>query len=197
MYYRLDMSKAEQNTFVRSVSHRAITLTSGQPLDTVSDLPFKFEMEVTESYDQFDPDFEGEPEQGTPEPRVYAYYRNVSLMHHSMVDALRGAGVDNIQSFPAVITLHDPPTEFRDHMVVNVIGVVSCANLSASESEPLGELNYFLNLVIDPARTKGLRLFRLAEYPPEILVDEQVASVLRKGQFEGLTLEPVAEATGS
>jgi hypothetical protein len=197
MYYRLDMSKSEQNTFVRSVSHRAIMLTSGQPLDTVSDLPFRFEMEVTESYDQFDPDFEGEPEEGTPQPRVYAYYRNVSLMHRSMVDALRAAGVDNIQSFPAIITLNDPPTEFRDHMVVNVIGTVSCANLNASESEPLGELNYFLKLVIDPARTNGLRLFRLAEYPPEILVDEQVASVLQKGQFEGLALEAVTESKSS
>jgi len=193
MYYRLDTNKAEQNTFVRSVSHREIALTSGRPLDDVHDLPFLFEMEVTESYDQFDPDFEGDPE-AEPQPRLFAYYRNCALMHRDMVDALRSAGADNLQAFAALISLKGSGETFHDHLVVNVVGVVSCANLAASETQPLGELHYFLHLAIDPKRTHGLRLFRLAEYPPEILVDERVAAALRGLELPGLVLEPVAEA---
>jgi len=197
MYYRLDTNKAVQNTFVRSVSHREVTLTSGQPLGDVRDLPFRFEMEVTESYDQFDPDFEGDPDATQAGPLVFAYYRNVSLMRRDMVDALRAAGADNLQSFPAVIALKNGSDEFHDHLVVNIIGTVSCANLAASETQPLGELHYFLHLAIDPKLTHGLRLFRLAEYPPEILVDERVADVLRSAGLTGLVLDPVAEVEQS
>ena len=195
MYYRLDMNSVEENTFVRSVSHREVMLTTGQPLSRVESLPFRFEMEVDEFFDGFDPDVaETSGTDDSTAATIFAYYRNVGLMHRSLVDTLQRAGADNLQIFPAIIRRLDSGEELHEHVVVNVVGIVSCAKLTESDSHPLGKYHYFHSLVIDPNRVGGLRLFRLAEYPPEILVHESVGRTLMAASFRGLVVDPVAEA---
>lgn len=121
-------------------------------------------------------------------------YDSGCLMHRRLYEALRSTGVDNLQSFPAIVERPDTGETFEDYLVINVLGLVSCAVLKQSEIDPLGELHYFHKLVIDRARTHELLLFRLAEYPPTILIHDRVATKLLEGGFAGLVIEPVVES---
>ena len=182
MYYRLDSDLAEQNVYLEAQSDDFISVISGAPLPADTPVPFRYVMEV-------DSDEEGEPMQ----PVMFSYFPGDSLMHKKLIDTLQKAGVDNLQTFPAIIENSETGEENRDYAVANVIGLVSCADLDQSESEPLADVHYFHKLIIDPKRTHGLLLFRLAESQMEIIVEEKVAAAIRAGNFQGVVLEPLDE----
>ena len=78
-----------------------------------------------------------------------------------------------------------------DHVVVNVVGLMACADLRASTSLPLAEFHYFTHLVIDLDRTHDAPLFRLAESPITILLRSDLAEAVGHAQFVGAHVEPV------
>jgi hypothetical protein len=131
------------------------------------------------------------------EPRFYGWYPGSDLMQTRLVETLRSAGVDNLQTFPAEIRHKITNEEVPGYFAVNIIGRVSCANLGQSKAEPLiGDEKYIEKLVIDPAKARGALMFRLHESSMIVLVHEQVAQAIKEGGFLGLTLEPIAEASG-
>lgn len=183
MYFRVSSDPARANVFVREASHEFISLTDGRLLPPDTPIPFEFTMEV-------DRDAAG----GRMEPRMDAYFSNVSLMHRSLVDTLVSAGADNLQTFPAIVVDPEVGEHHVDYSVVNVIGLVSCANMEDSQAEPLADLHFFHDLVIDPRRAGGRLVFRLAESTIDLIVHEQVARALQQRAFPGLVLEPLREA---
>ncbi len=183
MYYRLESDNVESNVFMQQTSHEFTSLIRGALLPTDTPVPFTFNMEV------------GKDEDGKPmEPRMDAFFPEGNLMKKALVETLRRVGVDNLQTFAAVIT--DPRTggTIDAYAVVNVVGLVSCANMAESQASPLADVHYFRELVIDPAKTGDSLLFRLAESQMEIIVHEKVAAAIKAGGFEGVVLEPVREA---
>ena len=196
MYYRLDNEKINGNTLVHSVSHDDVFLTGGQLITKPVTKPFRYMMEVCDPGYDLDPDYEGPPAEGPPwEANDYFdYYDSGCLMHKRLYEGLLSAGIHNLQSFPAIVERPDTGEVFPDYLAINVVGLVSCAVLEKSESDPLGELHFFHKLVIDRSRTHDLLLFRLAEYPPTILVHENVATKLMEAHYSGLVIEPVAES---
>jgi len=101
----------------------------------------------------------------------------VPLFVDAMVSALFECGADNLEVYDAA--LHDPATgrDRTDYKAVNVIGAVRCADLKRSRytayGAPVIDVD-FDSLVIDEARARGLKLFRLAECVTGIVVDESV-----------------------
>jgi hypothetical protein len=186
MYYRLSSDLAGANVFVRETSHEFTSLTDGVVLPADTPVPFEFEMEV-------DRDAAG----ARAEPRMDAFFPNVSLMHRSLVEAMAAAGADNLQTFPAVVLDGESGRRYEDYVVANVVGLVSCADMEASESEPLADLHFFHDLVIDPRRAAGRAVFRLAESTIDVIVQERVAAALDRRAFTGLVLEPLREAGAS
>jgi len=111
------------------------------------------------------------------------------LMTERLVKELRQAGVDNLDVYEAVI--RDPETgqTWTDYRAVNVVGVVSCADMARSgTSAAPGELIdvAFEGLVIDEKRARGALMFRLAEAVGGIVVHERVKDHLVKAGFSDL-----------
>jgi hypothetical protein len=181
MYYSLS-TDGRDNLYMRKQrglnSH--IELAMGQRWDVVKDeidLPYSYTMSVVEGQ----------------APRFYAWYPGSDLMQERLVEVLRAAGVDNLDTFPTQIVNAATDEIIPGYLTVNIVGRVACANMAKSHSEPLADSNYFHDLVIDPARARGLLMFRVDESPMIVLVHERVAAAIEAGGFTGLTLQPVAQ----
>jgi hypothetical protein len=183
MHFRLGSDLTDCNVYLERAFGGRVSFTRGELLPADLATPLRFTMEV-------DLDTDGNP----MEPRLDAYFPEESVMDKRLVAAMQAAGVDNIQTFPAVLTNARTGQVINDYFVVNVVGLVACANIEESETEPLADVYYFHNLVIDPKKTRGMLLFRLAESQMEIIIDEKVARAIENGRFIGLVLEPLAEA---
>jgi hypothetical protein len=105
-----------------------------------------------------------EPGQGDLLPM---YTEGEPIMRQDMIDALEAGGVDNLELYRAIV--RDPVTgqEWHDYRAFNVLGLVS----AAVETPGLG---------IVESRTMGLSLFRLAEAPSLIVVDERVMEEVQR-----------------
>jgi hypothetical protein len=106
----------------------------------------------------------------------------ILLFTDAMVEAIVGAGVDNLEVFPAVV--RDPATgkTHTEYKAVNIVGAVSCADLAKSvyqapSGTPLVDTD-FDSLAIDERRTGGALMFRLAECVTAIVVHERVRAAL-------------------
>lgn len=122
-------------------------------------------------------------------PHLPAFFRgSVPLFHDDLLAALREAGVDNLEEFPARLIDPDGPVH-TDYKAVNVLGLVAAADLAKSTAtvhgEPLIDVE-FDRLVLDPAKAGELKLFRMAENVSAILVREDVVAHLRRRGFERL-----------
>jgi hypothetical protein len=122
----------------------------------------------------------------------------IPLMSSSLVDALRQSGVDNIQSFRAILRNPSTREEWRNYLAVNVIGLLSCADMGKSKFTAIGGfgtgLVEFENLVLDRNRTVGALLFRLGESPKTIVIHGRVMEgVMRRLKLpvEGYVFEEV------
>ncbi|HYD52538.1 MAG TPA: hypothetical protein VEA99_07920 [Gemmatimonadaceae bacterium] len=102
---------------------------------------------------------------------------NLLLMSDRLVAALRGAGVDNIDTYPATL-VHAQTGERWPYQAVNIIGLVRAADLGKSvwtnhDGEALFDTS-FESLAVDERAARGQLLFRLAENTGTILAHERV-----------------------
>ena len=94
----------------------------------------------------------------------------ITLVSKRFLDILTGV-VDNLQVFPAVIKSEVDETVWEDYFVVNILGIIACADLANSEyDEIMGGHYIFDELAIDATKTKGALLFRLQEHTPTIMM---------------------------
>ena len=128
-------------------------------------------------------------------PADYVEY-DIPVFSDRLVGALRNAGVDNLQLFPA--RLHNPQTgeQWQGYQAVNILGLVSCLAIAESKAKPdLPPLYAFdlSDLVIQEARTGGALLFRLAESPSVVLLERRVGDALldSRPEFRGIELRDV------
>jgi hypothetical protein len=160
---------------------------SGRAIEVPMPEPIVFDVELDE--DDRDP----------LEPGVLLemYQFGVVLMTERLVNALREAGVDNLQVFNAVIRDRFAGTVAVSHRVVNVVGVVACADMQHSTySAPDGSAVIdvsFDSLVIDHHRAGGHLLFRLAESLAAIIVHQRVKDRLLAAGFDMLTFRDPAK----
>ncbi len=123
------------------------------------------------------------------------YYPYPNLMSERLIETLRGAGVDNLQLFDAEILNSKTGAKIPGFQVVNILGLVSAADPNASKSRPLAHVRFFETLVIDPARARGLLMFRLAESLNDVILAEKVARRVADGKFADVVVEPLGPPT--
>lgn len=184
MYFRLRTDVADMSQYWERSNNVHVRLGRGRAVDVSEDaidLPFRFTV-------TYSPGTDGAPK---VQP-LFDYVSNVKTMHGRLVTALQQAGVDNLQIFPAVVVDAVSGIEYQDYVVANVIGVVSCADLSRSSGEPIANAYYFNQLKIDPSRAHDLFLFRLKESLIEIVVHQKVAEAIERAGFRGIVLEPAS-----
>jgi hypothetical protein len=108
----------------------------------------------------------------------------VPLVSERLLAALRRAGVDNLQTFPALLQGRAGGQPRPGHTVLNVIGAVDAADADASvgtvliEDDPGPRLVQYTQLVLSRARARDLDMFRLADSPEMLLVHDRVLRVL-------------------
>jgi hypothetical protein len=189
VYYKISGDTGgEPNVYMQALNNTSARIKSGEFIANLKErriyeLPFRFEMQVQRNADG-----------SRQEPRLSAYYYARELMQKKLVEVLQSAGVDNLQVFPAVITEEGRDTRIEDYVVVNVVGLVACAAVGASDSMPFAGGLFFNDLVIDPTKTGSLLMFRLAESKMDVLVHERVVKKLQEHQFPFLVLTPLKEA---
>ncbi len=112
------------------------------------------------------------------------------LMRKDLLAALRAAGVDNLEDYPAIIHSKRGNPDCLDYVAVNVIGAIAAANLEESEisDEGNGMIDMsFDSLVIDEEKAGGQLLFRLAESVTTVIIHEKVVEQLKRQGGFGLT----------
>jgi hypothetical protein len=175
-YYRLDANLNIRAGYMKQQANGWETLLLGEPVDESKlVLPWPFTLR---------PDGD--------EVVLSDYYPGKKLMSSRLVDTIKAAGVDNLQIFPAVITNQKSGEVNRDYVVVNVLGMVAAADQAKSDSVPLADVQFFKKLVLDPARTRELLLFRLAESRADLIVAEKVAERIKAGKFVDVVVEPLS-----
>jgi hypothetical protein len=103
------------------------------------------------------------------------------LMTHRLADALREAGVDNIDFYEAEIHDEASGQVLRTHVAFNLVGLVAAADLAASRhvaaDGPLVTVS-FQSLSLDADKARGALMFRLAESTMGVVVHESVKRVV-------------------
>lgn len=189
MYYRLHVDLNGMRQYWEALNNQHVVPILGHLLTPEKEgfeLPFRFRVRFSQGID--------DPVQKQP---LYDFMPNRRVMHKRLVDTIRSTGVDNLQTFPAEVVDADSDAVSREYLLVNVIGLISCANREESRSHRLGNVQFFEELVLDQPRTGGALMFRLAESPIEIVVHEKVADAIRAGNFHGVVLNPLMETAES
>lgn len=110
-------------------------------------------------------------------------------------DAMRGVldrcGVDNIQYWKAQLEMDLTGEHFYGFWLANVIGTLACVDRRKSNFEPSGhgESGVLLGFQVDPARTYGCSLFRLAEDSELIVASARVQAAVQAAKLSGILIQ--------
>lgn len=175
-YFRLERWLRHGSARIYATSHADVSLSKGALLPADLSVPFTFDLDLD-----------------LPGTVMGSLFLNEWVFRRDFVDTLSSLGVSNFQTFPAVIRNPETEQRFEDFLVVNILGLVNCAELDRSEYDPLGETIAISHLVIKPERTHGLDVFRVAEDPELVLVSERIAKPLA-ARFRDVIVTPVEDA---
>lgn len=133
--------------------------------------------------------------EGAPLPTMLE--EPVPMMNRKLLEVLRGAGVDNIDSYRAELRKADGALASDDYVVFNLIGVVSAVDLGKSKfdaDQPDRKVSMIIDsAVIDEKVTRGLLMFRLAENITTILIDERVKQAIERSGLKLIRIDAVDE----
>ncbi|NVJ18616.1 imm11 family protein [Myxococcus sp. AM010] len=128
------------------------------------------------------------------------------LASERFIQVLRGAGVNNFQCFPALLVNPETQKQRSGYFLFNVLGLIKAADMQKSSFETLMEadaegvdvsLVSFNNIVLDGTKSRGLHMFRLAESPAVLVIDESVKTALKGNRPEegwGIVFEELDSA---
>jgi hypothetical protein len=113
-----------------------------------------------------------------------------------LVEASRKSGVDNFQAYKAILKNPVTGETWSSYQVINILGVIACADMENSEYEVIMEpMCTFDKLVIDTKKANGALFFRLLESPEKIIVHNDVLNYMYTEDddpiFEGIEFEPI------
>jgi hypothetical protein len=137
---------------------------------------------IKEGYEQSDPP---------------VFKESPQLMTAEFYEALREAGVDNVDTYDAEIHSGDGSVRLRGYKAYNIVGLVRAADLGKTEfadDNPSRQIDASIrSLTVDESKTKGLKMFRLAESVDTILIHHSVKVALEARNFRGVQFTPPDE----
>jgi hypothetical protein len=109
------------------------------------------------------------------------------LMSNEFYEAMREAGVDNLDVYDAIIRSEDGSVEYHGYKAFCIVGLISAADLKNTIFSPDNPSRLFdasiERLEIDESKTNNVLCFRLAEYTGSIFIHEKVKQHLEKKNF--------------
>jgi hypothetical protein len=121
----------------------------------------------------------------------------LTLFHNRLRDELKKLGVDNLEYFP--VDLENPEGQVEQkYSLINIVGLLDAVDQANSVIVPRatggrGDLKSFK---IDPAKTQGLRMFRIPEAPSMIIIDETLQADLTRIEPAGAWMLPTDQYDG-
>ncbi len=119
---------------------------------------------------------------GYSEPPPDYYDDGISLMSPRLADLLTKCGVDNLELYPAEIVYRGVDRTFA-WWAFNILGLVSVVDETGSDirsTKSVARFNTSINgLIMDPAKTHGMLMFRLAENVMTTLVHESIKNAVQ------------------
>ena len=112
------------------------------------------------------------------------------LFSDALKEAMDQFPVNNVDYFP--IELEDPSTNEIEtgYWLANVVGQIDCLDASRSTiiDRPSGARGRLESFYIDPQRTQGQQIFRLAEQPALIIISQDLRKYLLSLSLSGIRL---------
>lgn len=134
---------------------------------------------------------------GSEDGVLLDYFGTARLMSDRLVETLRSAGVDNLDTYDAVIRSKDGSVERVGYKAFNLLGVVRAAELSSTEFLQGTDSRLIdgsiSSLTIDTQKARGLLMFRLAEYVGAVIVHERVKQAIEAENFTNLVFRPPSD----
>ena len=97
----------------------------------------------------------------------------------SLISAFRKSGIDNLQTFKALLYNPETNEKWDEYQVVNILGKIACADMENSKYKHLiGDDYNFSKLVIDVEKAHGALMFRLLESHDKIIIHNDVLDYL-------------------
>lgn len=173
-YYLMARKVRENSTLLDQESHELIEFSTGHFL------PKDFKGPLVVSLDE---DFiDGEMATLYMDPAV--------IVKKQFCQKLMSLGIDNIELHPVIIQDNVRNREIHDYVFMNIIGRVSCADMTRSEYSELGDdMNIIDKLVIDTSKTNGLEFFLVHEDTDCIVISERVYQELKKMEYPDIYFE--------
>jgi hypothetical protein len=161
---------------IDQTSHWDVNLNTGTKLPASFEVPVEFEID--------------QDNQGRRMPTLFMVPTFVA--RKPFYDALVAAGVDNLDAYPTVIRDTATGNEWKDYLFLNVVGVVKCADLEASEYHEIGpDMRLMDRIAIQSDKVPTVHLFRLAEDKLKVVVSDHVYEQLRNQAFDDVYFQPV------
>lgn len=125
---------------------------------------------------------------------------SIPVMSKRFLSLLVQAGVDNLQVFPILIKSEIDGHVWDNFFAVNIIGLIQCADLAASDyGEIFHGLYDFDVLAIDIEKTNNALFFRLQESPSMIIMHKSIGKYLMENDPEpsltGWDVEEIIQQT--
>lgn len=159
MYFQLVVDKAADYGIVRSDNFEPeLSFISGAMISVPVSSPMRFTTDASAS------------------DALPAFWDDgVPVMSAKFLALLEGAGVGNIQIFPAIIESKTDATIWVDYFAVNILGIIKTADFNRSVyTEIFPGCFDFDVLAIDSELTNGALLFRMQESASTIIVHKSV-----------------------
>lgn len=122
------------------------------------------------------------------------------IMCNDLIEALRVAGVNNLQLFPAIVRDPATGTEHNNYQAFNVVGVVSAADMDNSVLMGTSESKMidvdFDSLALDEKKAAPFKMFRLAENVSAIIVAKSVKEEVERRKIPGMRFYNPADWSG-
>lgn len=186
MFYSLDSGFDDNSAVVVKYPELddGISWFSGKRITQEMSLPLEFKLDVDPGvYELYGDELSGD--------EVLSYYSSViPLMSTGLIENLRRLGTDNFDTYAARLIHSKTKKVSETHQAVNVIGLVSGANMVESGFQPNSDGLLvdvaFSKLVLDESKISKFKVFRLAENVSPIFVNGNIKKELEKEQHPGL-----------
>jgi hypothetical protein len=117
------------------------------------------------------------------------------LMSNKLIDGLRQAGVDNFDTYEAVLIDKKRNKKFKDYSAVQIIGRLKAVDMQASKFQDPTNAGHtiveFEDIKLDEEKTHDLFMFRLHETVTTIVIHEKVKRVLENIDLKYVTIAPL------
>lgn len=179
MPYMMRRNIARNGAVVQQASHSRVRLNTGQRLPAGVVPPFLFRLDA-------------EIEGGGVMPTLFDI--PTLIAKRAFIDLLQANGVDNLEVVAASIQNPLTGETITDYSYVNILGLVTAASLEHSETSELGENVRLVDnpVLVSSSWVAPFRLFRLAEDPRRIIIDDGLAEVIRAAPFGDIYLKELS-----